>query len=93
MAKVATVTENSEGAEHYSMKWKLCLYGMKESSTEDVRCGTIKILALLSPDNKERLVYLLILWSNCMITEHSFFMQLLSSSPCTVSGVSGGKYG
>ena len=40
------------------MRWKLCLYCLKES--EDVRAETIKHLALLSPEN-ERLFYFLML--------------------------------
>lgn len=53
--KLLQVQERCDDAERYSRRWNLRLHGVKELATEDIRKEVIKLMTLISPEDKVKM--------------------------------------
>lgn len=57
--QITKLQQKCDDAEHYSRRWNLRLYGMKETPGENVRAEIMKLFAVLAPDDKEKMGFLI----------------------------------
>ena len=56
--KISVVQNGVQEAERYSRRWNLRLHGMKEWAGENIRMEVFQLFALIAPEDKERLGFL-----------------------------------